>query len=165
MHILPASGNICNHDGGGGGRLGLNISRLGFLPRSAWNKQTRIRSPSPSHAKFCDGPPPPPPALWDPPQPPTPGRAANRCCWGSRLSAAPIKGALQNAQSVLPERPFLETPLPFFEAFPETSFPVRGPARLPRRASVYNQSEHISCRAYVDFRWREKQGGFLRLAQ
>ena len=38
-------------------------NRLGFLPRSVWNKQTQIRSPS--FSEFCEAP--PPPSLWDPP--------------------------------------------------------------------------------------------------
>ena len=49
------------------GKAYLYHIRLGFLPRSVWNKQTRIRSPSPNPTlapvqNFVTPPPPPPPS-------------------------------------------------------------------------------------------------------
>ena len=97
--------------------------RLGFLPRSVWNKQTRIVPPNPTL------PPPPPPRSVGPPQ--------------------SLGGAAQPPPpppSSPPDPPPPPPPaLPFFPFFCETLFPPpcpgAGPAAEAARASVYNKKK------------------------
>ena len=109
--------------------------RLGFLPRSVWNKQTRIGPPSPS-PKFCGAP-----ALWDPPPP-----IAWRSC--RRL---PQKKRRKTPHPPPPPRPLkLPTIIPSFCRSPLSVFPAgAGPAAEAARASMYNYKSSQSLRCWA----------------
>ena len=103
------------------------IIRLGFLPRSVWNKQTRIGPPSLTQpflpAEFSDATPPPPPPCGTP--------IAWRSCKPMSWS---VGGFLQGECLKTPPPP--PPPPPFNpSALAKPSF---GPAAEAACASVYN---------------------------
>ena len=85
-----------------------------YSPRLPAEKRLEQADPTlPPIQNFVTDPPPP---LWDPPR--SLGAAANRCCGGSRLSAAPTEGNARNPPPPFPPPTPSSPPMPALDPCP-----------------------------------------------